>query len=269
MTKLLTQYQELSEIEKEKVSSVLGDQLRVESKKGFICPQTKVSVVLPCSLKECFYHIKSPWSKNCVLCYMYQQNLDRLTPTELAFLYKMPLEKITEIYDVQMVKIRDRFLKEKLSNENKITYLNDVPICCVCDKKTESDIKIQGLTFCGKKCLKEKPLYIFEIEKRYRSDIETILAVALKMFKNLDVIEKLLNISRKRLEYTISKFAKILMNKFISLTNTNELFAIKESRSIVCEKSLSKMKKGLLQFGISQNTLKPIYNKFCVGLEKV
>lgn len=268
MAELLKQYQTLLDYEKDNVCKVLEEQVEI-NKDNFICPHTKVSLAVPCSLKECFYYIEKDWQKNCVLNYMHDQSVDKLSPTEMSFLYGVSLDEIKRLYEKHMTVMRKKFLKQQLEGENEITYLNNIPICCVCESKTNSTINIQGLTFCGKKCIKDKPLYVFVIEKEYCSDIHTILKIAFKCFKSLDIIERILDISRKKLEYMINKFAKDLMKNFIALTNTNELFSRKERKSKLCEKSLSRMRKGLHQFGSPKKSLKVIYSKFCEGLKQI
>ena len=240
-----------------------------ELHQGFNCPKTKIELSIPCGIEKCSYFIDNSWTKNCVLNYMHHQGVDKLTPTEISFLYKMPIERVNYIKENQLMKMRKNVLKNKLKNKNKITYIKNIPICCVCESKVNKGIVKEGFTFCNKTCLKQKPLYVFKIEEEYGNDINTILNTVFSTFKSLDIIERMLNIQRKKLEFMINNIAPNLTEKFSNLSNSNEIFSFKEKVSKVCEKNLNKMKKSLNQFGTPKKTLETMYDKFTLQLEGV
>jgi len=261
MSELLEQYQDLPEAEKDYVCENLCTEVCV-NREGFVCPCTQLNLSVPCGLSNCGCYLENDWARNCVLYYMHSQGVDKLSPAEISFLYRVPLKEVNEIFESQMAKVRDiRFIRT-MQDQNKVTYLKNVPICCVCECKVENGIQQGSLTYCSNRCLKSKPPYVIRIERRYESDIQTILEVAFRTFHKLDVIESLFKVSRRRIEFMVMHFADHLSSKFVSLTSSNELLARKERVSKLCERALSRMNKGALQFGSPIKTMKQIADDF-------
>lgn len=264
-------YAELSEEEKNEVCELLLQREKDKIPTGFICPFMGVQLNLPCSLKDCNNHIDNKWFKNCVLCYMHNEGLQQLSPTEVAFLFRIPEEEVMEIYNRQMSKIRKKYLHEELAHDmNAITYLTDVDICCVCECKTNSDIIRDGLRFCSPQCLKRRPLFIFDIEREYGCTIETVMEVAMRMFKTIEILESVFHISRKKIEFIVRNYARNLSNQFFTLISANSDFLNKKERKFIpCIKMLGMMSKRLHQFGTPKESLKSVFVEFCGKLQSI
>lgn len=227
----------------------------------FVCPQTRVTLSLPCCLKGCQYHVEKPWVKNCILCYMHQQNTDRLSPTELSFLFGMSQTKVERLINKQLSRVRAKLLVKELENKNHLTYLKNVPVCCVCDRKADTGIKVHGLTYCTRACLRMKSPHVVKIERRYSSDIGTVIGTALTMFKDIDVLATLFRLSRRKIEVLVNHHASQLWDRFVELTSADVL-APRERQSRLCEKALNRLYRSKLQFGTQDRSLRPIYEQF-------
>ena len=263
-------YLELPETEKQELFEILTEQEKLDPSHGFICPTMECHLYVPCELKDCEHHIKNSWFRNCALYYMSKENVQQLSPTEVAFLFKIPEEEVTELYNNQMYKIRKRYLKENLITKNKITYLANTGICCVCECKTNSSIKKDGLIYCGTKCAKTKPPYIFDIEREFGSDIRTILLSAMEMFKSIEVLESVFCINRKRIEFIVHNFVPEMSDHFITLLNSNDDFLNrKERKSNICIQILKRMSIQRRQFGSPKVSIEPEYLKFYEKLQLI
>lgn len=260
------QYLHLSEVERNKVYEALQEEMVAES--GFVCPRMNCSLYIPCGIKKCDYYVDNSWAQNCILFYVYNEGKTQLSPKEIAFLFQIPIEEVIEIYETQVKNIRKRFINKKLEKENKITLIENIPVCCVCNHKTNSTIQRDGWTYCGIHCLNEKPPYVFNIEKEFGSNIETILNVTLKEFKSSAIIEKILGIRRKKLEYLVYKYAPELFEHWLSISNQVELFGRRRKTSKICINALRRLHQTQRQFGAPEYSITDFRENVCALLKR-
>jgi hypothetical protein len=262
-------YLELPEQERQQVCDLLSAQEKEDGSGDFVCPTMMCRLYDGCQLEECEYHIDNKWFKNCVLCYMNQEGVQKLTPTEISFLYRIPEHEVMEAVNGQMLSLRKRFLRDELETKNRITYLEGVDVCCVCECKTNSGIVRDGLRFCSPECLRRRPLYIFEIEREYGTDIGTVMGTAMALFKSIEVIESLLNLSRKKIELVIHECAGVISDKFMALLSANDFLVKRDRRSKPCARILKRMATQRSQFGSTQRSMAGLYKDFSVKLQRI
>jgi hypothetical protein len=193
---------------------------------------------------------------------MIEQNLSKLSPDEVSFLYNINVLEVKKKYDDKVKEIRIKFIKEKINGISNMTYIPFKNVCYVCGYKIKkSETPKTWYSVCSSTCAKNKPVYILNIEREFNSDIATIFKVAFSMLNKLSAVESVFDINRKGVEFIIRNFVKSLGKQFTEMGTNKDLFNKKKTVSSICIKGMKRIKNNMVQFGKSRYTLKPLYKQ--------
>lgn len=164
---------------------------------GFICPTTEEKVLVPCNLSSCKFHVPYTWANNCLLGYMLQQSKQSLSFEEVAFLYRMPVRNVQELFQVAIKSIQRKFLADTL-DVPRYVYFPTRKLCCVCECRIDKYLartgqlvlpgnlvdEELGLVYCSPDCQRAKPRRLIELEMEFETHITHILTGAFRTYKN-------------------------------------------------------------------------------------
>lgn len=170
------------------------------------CPVHQATVATNCRLHTCKFWVSSDMANNCLLAYCHQQQVDRLSADEIAYLYDQPVEAVKSELDSAMTTLRITAIQSDAANDPDIErmfwFVETTAICCVCGSPTDSTlIKVPDtpLAYCSKECQEEKPADVLTCEFRFGRPIATVVRWALHRFRNLPVLERTLGLKRETL----------------------------------------------------------------------
>jgi len=225
----------------------------------FVCPLTNVPLSVKCGLNECEYCIDNVYLNGCALNYMHKFELNKLSEKEISFLYKD--FNIKQIIDNISSLIRSEVLIKGLENNdsNKITYVKS-NYCCVCNSKTNNKEE-QFINLCSTSCKRKIPKFVFELEIKFGYTISSILKIVFSKFSDISIIESVLGINKKQLEFVIKNLVPEHSNLFHKLIKRTS-YKPKASKNVV--KTIESMEKRIKfnQFGESEISLSAEINNF-------
>lgn len=170
------------------------------------CPAHHVKVAAGCRQNTCKFWVASDMANNCLLAYCHQQQVDRLSADEIAYLYGQPVETVRTELDAAMTTLRITAIQSDAANDPDIErtfwFVETTEVCCVCGSPTDEQlIRVQDipLAYCSKECLEEKPIDVLVCEYRFGRPIATVIRWALHRFRNLPVLERTLGLKRETL----------------------------------------------------------------------
>lgn len=198
------------------VVSLIKKKLPTRNGSGFVCPVLDAEVVTPCRLKKCKYNVDYSWSNNCILQYMYEQESQALSLEEISFLYRVPYDKVCDVYRDALAEMRTEAISVESEYDDRLqksfNFFPTRSVCCVCESRIDGSIqhalliKSVGKAYCSKECKAEKPARLVELEIQYGLDIEQILKWVFGNFKNLGLAEQALGIPRWLAYYASKQF---------------------------------------------------------------
>lgn len=159
-----------------------------------------------CRLEACRYHVDYEWSANCLLAYMHQQRVDSLSPDEISFLYRLPVQHVKQSIEQASQLLRSRALDVQAEHDDYLApqfrYYSCDRLCCVCestvDEPAPRNLQVEklGLVYCSKECRDEKPPRIIELEADKGLPIERILKWTFRRYRSLSLAEQALQMPR-------------------------------------------------------------------------
>ncbi len=191
----------------------LNHQNKSVTKHEFSCPAHHAPVVSDCRLQECKFWVKHEMANNCLLAYCQQQQVERLSTDEIAYLYAQPIEVVSREIDAAMSKLRITAIQQDSQNDFEIKrsfwFVETAEVCCVCGSTTDKDkVLVVGtpLAYCSRDCSDELTPDSITVEWRFGRPIDKVLKWAVRRFKNLPLMEKTLGLKRETLIELTSKF---------------------------------------------------------------
>ena len=173
---------------------------------GFCCSVIGTTLRTDCQLEQCRYHIDYEWSANCLLAYMHQQQVEALSVDEIAFLYRIPSERVKQKIDEGTTRLRTQAIEQQRESDDrlarKFSYLKGARLCCVCESRLDDEpvprsLQIESIGFyCSKECRDEKPPRIVELEAEKGLPIEHILTWTFRRYRSLSLAEQALQMPR-------------------------------------------------------------------------
>lgn len=174
---------------------------------GFRCSLTGTTLRTDCQLRQCRYHIDYEWTANCLLAYMHQQQVESLSVDEVAFLYRIPAERVKQKIEEATVALRTQALEQQRERDDslarKFRYLMGARLCCVCesplgDEPVSRNLQIEriGAFYCSRECRDEKPPRVIELEAEKGLWIGQILQWTFRRYRSLSLAEQALQMPR-------------------------------------------------------------------------
>lgn len=177
-----------------------------------VCPVTKQSIRAPCGLTTCKFHVDHPWTNNCALNFLLNQEKqkDKLTVEQISLLYKKSPQRVESIYKRAFKIVQRHYLKDLLRSRQtpQFTYLPGFCVTCQSSLLEEElgDVQLAlggGFGYCSTECKKQHPPQYYEIEKFFEAEFLRVVETGCELF-NFFAVEELLgfqpNVLRNRLE---------------------------------------------------------------------
>lgn len=173
---------------------------------GFCCPILKEEIVTPCDLAKCSYHLDYPWGANCLLAYTHQQDIEALSPEEIAYLYHFPIDQVKKLLSNAITALRSNAIDQQVVNElsidSQFSYFITDRVCCVCESTLEEEvpkslqIEAIGAVYCSKECKNQMHPLLIKLEVTKGIPITKILDWTFRRYKTLTLAEQALGIPR-------------------------------------------------------------------------
>jgi hypothetical protein len=171
------------------------------------CPAHKAPVASGCRMNSCKFWVGSDMANNCLLAYCSNQQTDRLSADEIAYLYGQPIETVRQELDAAMTTLRCTAIQSDAKDDPDIQrvfwFVETMAVCCVCGSTTDSTSLIRvpdtPLAYCSRECVEEASPDVVGCEYRFGRPIQTILRWAIRRFRNLPVLERTLGLKRETL----------------------------------------------------------------------
>ncbi len=185
--------------------------------KSFVCPVTRVPLVVNCELRECQYFVPAKWARGCLLAYVDGQGSEVLTSEEISVLYQLPLTDVNRRSQSGMAVLRQKVMMAESASDSDLRrqfeFVLTDQLCCVCGSMVVpgEGIPVEQsapLAYCSEECLKEKHPLMIRLEHRYGIHIEVILKWALRKFRTPTLLEKALDLPRVLIQELCQQFFK-------------------------------------------------------------
>lgn len=184
-----------------------------------VCPVTKQTIGVPCALKGCKFWVDHPWTKNCALNFLLnQEKKDRLTIEQVSLLYRKSPQRVESIYKRSFKIVQRHYLKDLLRARGtpQFTYISG--FCVTCQSRLlEEDLSDpqlslgSGFGYCSVECKKQHPPQYYEIERFFETEFLRVVEAGSELF-NFFYLEEILgfqpNVLRNRLEKLRDETAK-------------------------------------------------------------
>lgn len=149
------------------------------------CPMHQFKLSQPCGLGECPYFVESDKDYNCLYHSLEKSKKGRMTINETSHYMNLPITEINKINNDALIKIRREYLREKIEEENALTY-HYIPGHCVhCEEYIQDDLDLNSepsLTieygkhgWCSLECKESKPEWKFRTEHNYSTSFVYVL----------------------------------------------------------------------------------------------
>lgn len=186
----------------------------------FVCPAHHTRVELPCGLDKCRFHVNNELANNCVLAYCHQQNVEKLSPDEIAYLYRIPPAKVEAQLDAAMAVMRFGAIQAQAQEDPDVRrsfwFVETKAVCCVCGSFADEPVDVPGTPFayCGDQCAKRMPAEAIWLEWKFGRAVDVLLLWAFRKFRHLPILEKTFNMNRASLHTLSMRFLKRPLREF-------------------------------------------------------
>lgn len=234
---LIKNYSSLTVPQKQELKNIteeLGIKPRTKECYGtkFICPEFSFSLDIPCDLTSCKFNVKAKNCHNCLFSYMEKHGLETLDYKSISYLYKIPIKNVLQTQIESMNKIQSVFLKNSIENRYPIfEFFSKENLCCVCESRIDdnsyrSNYKSKiDFIYCCKECYNEKPPEILFLEDTFKTDISNILKTCFDLFKSINIVLSLLNLSKLQLIHACNNYLNLSYEDCVKQYNLTTKYA--------------------------------------------
>lgn len=195
-----TQAERLSTIrDLKKISNISTCQVPKNS--DLSCPEYGHVLSTPCGLSKCSFYVQNPKSFNCIYHSLDNSKKKKLTPSEASNCLGIPVNQINQhlnsaINKIRVTKMQDDILAER---SNKFVYIEGTCINCGQNIQDELDlgklnqnliVEFGKFGYCSDSCKKEKPIWKFNLERKYNTDWEYVIIKFLEYTKAIKANSK-------------------------------------------------------------------------------
>jgi hypothetical protein len=148
---------------------------------------------------------------------MESQELSQLSFKDISIILNCPINKILKNYNTGMKILREAVIRHS-TLEPSFTTLQSNNICANCEKiigdtKLQADINDKNFFYCSKRCLRNYPPKVIEIETKYKNNISTILKWMCHHYKTEDLLKQTLHLDDVTLNLWIKKYLGTTIKK--------------------------------------------------------
>ncbi len=210
----------------------------------FVCPAHHTRVELPCGLKSCRFHVDNELANNCVLAYCHQQNVEKLSPDEISYLYAVPAEKVVSQLDTAMNVMRLGAIQAQAQEDPDVRrsfwFVETKAVCCVCGSFVDEPLECRDTPFayCSDQCAKRMPPEAVWLEWKFGRQVDVLLLWAFRRFRHLPILEKTFNLNRATLHSLSLRFLKRPLREFYPKSKI-----VPETTSLVDKLRISSIKQ--------------------------
>ena len=209
----------------------LSAKYKQESSENFKCPLHNFTLIKPCSLSSCQYHLSTIQGnlvqqqlilecKNCLINCLDLSKNNRLSATEVSGVLGLTPSEINICNATAISKIRRAKIKEQIEKHQipRFRYLKVHCVSCGLFIQDElemnlySDLIIQSDThgWCSDECKDKKPKWQFVIEKEFECDYIHALSVGFMLYNNIENIGGIFSLNKEILQKNKNSIQKNL-----------------------------------------------------------
>lgn len=192
----------------------LSAQFKVDQTHSFQCPLYNFSLIKPCAIKTCQYHIevtdKSVEAiaacKNCLINCIDLSKNNRMSAQEASILLGISVSEINTLSINVISKIRRSKIKEHIERYQIPRFKIIKGHCVACERYIQDelemgihpDLNIDGSHgWCSPQCKELKPKWQFTIENEFGCHHMYALAAGLLLYKNMDNLHNIFSINKE------------------------------------------------------------------------
>jgi hypothetical protein len=218
----------------------LSAKYKQEPSEVFKCPLNNFSLIKPCGLSSCQYHLSIIQGnltqqqlilecKNCFINCLDLTKNNRLSATEISGVLGLIPSEINICNAVAISKIRRTKIREQIEKHQipRFHYLNGHCVSCGLFIQDElemnlySDLIIHPDThgWCSDECKDKKPKWQFVIEKEFECDYIHALSIGFMQYKNIENLGSIFSLNKEILQKnknSIQKNLEFLKKTFFS-----------------------------------------------------